>query len=165
MNLATLKAELDDDPLGVGYAAMLREQDEATLVPDDEEIAESLNAKTRNGYKPLGSLALLAWGAANGRLAKINDAATKSGDYTAIGTAPRSVAMAADRMLARADTELDLANPHHAALVQALVLAKVLTTEDKVELMAMASTRISRGEELGLGHVTPSDVANARRAE
>lgn len=151
MNLATLKAELEDDPVGIGYTG------------NDIIDAELMNHAIRSGYKPLGSRALLAWGAANGRLSKINDAANRVSVFDAINPAIRSVAMAADRMLSRPDTELDLSNAAHVGLVDALVAGGVLTAGDKTELLAMAATTIGRGEELGLGHVTPSNVADARR--
>lgn len=151
MNLATLKSELEDDPQSLGYTG------------DDVADAELLNTKSRAGYTPLGSRALLAWGAANGRLSKINDAANRVSPYDALPASARSVAMAADRMLSRSDTELDLSNAAHVALVDALVASQVLTAGDKTELLTMAATSISRADELGLGYVTPSNIADARR--
>jgi hypothetical protein len=154
MNLAALKTELTSDPLQIGYAAM-----------GDVAAAESLNALSRPGRKPLGSRTLLSWGAANSRLAKVADAAAKTGDFAGINSAFRSVAMAADLLLKRADTELDLSLATHQQLVGALVAAGVLTESDSDELYALAATQISRAVELGLGVVTPSDVADARRPE
>lgn len=150
MNLATLKSELEDDPQSLGCTG------------DDVADAALLNAANRTTYQALGSRALLAWGAAGARLSKINDAANRVSPFDAIPAAARSVAMAADRMLSRSDTELDLANPAHVALVNALVASGVLTANDKTELLAMATVLRSRAEELGLGKVGPHHVTEAR---
>lgn len=150
MNLVTLQSELENDPQSLGYTG------------DDVADAALLNATNRTTYQALGSRALLAWGAAGARLSKINDAANRVSPFDSLPASARSVAMAADRMLSRADTELDLANAGHVALVDALVASQVLTANDKAELLAMATVARSRADELGLGKVGPHHLAQAR---
>ena len=63
-------------------------------------------------------------------------------------------------------TSFDLSDPQVAdsagALLDALVAANTISTDDKAALLALAATAISRAEELGWEPVQASDVAAAR---
>lgn len=147
MNLPELKSELDDDSLARGYAAM-----------SDAEAAADLNSAYRTRLAPISSAELLAWAAANGRFAAIEEAAESHADQGV-----KSIARAASVMIRRDGTQLDLSLPDRMAMLDALAAANVLTGNDKDDLVDKASVPASRAEELGLGTVTPSDTANARR--
>lgn len=88
---------------------------------------------------PIGSRILLRWGAANDRLDKL-EAAHKGNASAAV----RSLAQAALLTVQRPDTELDMGDASHVALVDALVTAGVLSTTDKDELVALATTTAPR---------------------
>lgn len=154
MNLIALRAELDNDPLTRGYSGM-----------GDEAAANSLNAVTRTCYEPISSAELLAWsgnGATDGsvpcRYERIQEAAATNASHSV-----RGAAIAALGMIERPDTSLDLNKPDRMLLLDALVAGGVLTAGEKTELLTMATVACSRAAELGLGNVTPSNVADARR--
>lgn len=109
---------------------------------------------------PLDSRKLLRWGGAGGRLAKLEDAASNQ----ELPAAVRAVARAAVLVVSREDTQLELADPNHEALVDALVQATVLTADDKAELLAMASQTITRASLAGESDPSLQQVANARGA-
>lgn len=157
MNSAVAIAELADeirlDPLGRGYAGM-----------DDAEILASLREVNRTFVSPVTSGELLAWGAAEGRLARISSAAANS----ALPDVIRAAAMGAEIMVKRDNTDLDLNKADRVALLQGLVDATILTEADKTALEALASTTGSRAEELfgeGVelysGHITWAKKINS----
>lgn len=148
MDLAALKTELTTDPQAMGYSGV------------DVEDAALINAPTRSGLRELNSRELLAWAGANGRYAKIYDsgrALTHSQDV-------RSICYVAGKLFDREDATLDLRLEDRRLMVASLVHVRILSQDDADSLYAMAATSVSRAEELGLGAVTTSDIANARRS-
>ena len=141
----SLSEELTLDPEGIGYTG------------DDIIDCELINAPVRDGLKELNSRELLAWAGANGRYAKIIDAAK-----TNLSKDLRSICYVASKLFDRHDATLDLRLPDRQQMVAALVSAHILSRSDSDSLYAMAATKVSRVEELGLGRVTTSDIANAR---
>ena len=93
----------------------------------------------------IGSRTLLRWGAAASRLARLRDAASNHAS-----DAVRSLAEAALLTVSRPDTELDMGDPAHVALVDALVAGGVLTAADKSELLALATTQVPRWQQAGV---------------
>ena len=121
----TLRTYLDEN-----RPAWREHTDEDNLAWLSEEVAIR---------RPINSRQLLRWGGAGGRLAKLEDAAVEHASQNI-----RAVARAAVLTVTRPDTELDLADPSHEALVDALVAGGVLTAEDKAELVAMATSSTTR---------------------
>lgn len=145
-----LAAELAADPLGRGYAAMTHDQAAASLnsmAPDDLRVRS----------RAIGSRELLAWSAAGGRFASLEDAAAAHADKQV-----RSVARAASYMVMREDTSFEPGR--HGALVDTLVAGGVFSATDRESLLALASERVARAVELGLpaGWVTAGRVEVAR---
>jgi hypothetical protein len=130
LNLAALKAELDNDPEGIGYAGM-----------SDVDVSEALNTRNRE-----------------------SDADTlQAGDLVA-ALHPKDVqaASSADRaylqIVASAGTV-----PLTPTLKQGLKTVLGAQSDTLKELTRHMRQAASRAKELGLGRVTPSDVADARR--
>lgn len=107
----------------------------------------------------IGSRTLLRWGAAEARLARLRDAA--SNHATA---AVRALAEAALLTVSRPDTELDMGDPAHVALVDTLVAGGVLTAPDIDGLVALATVQMPRWQAGGVprGEVTVNHIAEAR---
>lgn len=130
--------------------------------PSDEAAAAELNAKNVPKLVPIPSSELLAWSAqastgGRPRKLKIDEAATAH-----LSEAVKAVAQAAQTMIERDSTSLDLSQTDRAAMVEALVAGGVLTTADKDSLYAAATVMVSRADELGIGRVRVGDVARAR---
>lgn len=150
MNTNTLRHELIKDPASIGYGIL-----------SDAVAAAAINSTTngRTRLEAISSSELLAWAAAEGRLDRISDAAANH-SMAAI----RSVAKAAELLIARDGTTLDLSLKTREAMVDALVDAGVLTSDEKKSLVAHATKPISRAEELGLGYVAARHVTRARKS-
>ncbi|MAT39198.1 MAG: hypothetical protein CL946_06310 [Ectothiorhodospiraceae bacterium] len=122
----------------------------------DSEAAEKLNEKTFDKYIPLTTRQLLEFVAQNGRAARIL-ALTQSDDQNL-----KSIAVAAQTLVEREEAELDFNSPVHVELIDALVSAGALSTDDKTELIELATTKISKAEQLGLPKISARHVANVR---
>lgn len=144
----TLAPELRDDPQSMGYAGKT-----------DEQRLALLTGKTRSRPRRVGSLELLLWGGANGRLAKIRRA---SGDAN-LPDSLRAAAIAADTIAARPDAGFDGSDDRHLALVAGLVAGGILTAEDQADLLELATEPCSRAEELGLDGLGVGHLASARQ--
>lgn len=138
MDLTILRNELATDPLGRGYAGM-----------NEAEKIASLNAVNRTRLRPLDSRELLAWSGAGGRYDKIASACVNTG----LPGTVRSIARAAERLICREDTSLDLNDAGRVAMVDALVATRILDAGDKASLVAMATQAVSRAAELGYTEV------------
>jgi hypothetical protein len=148
--ITALGDELRNDPAGLGYAPLL-------ALGADEALAKLLNLRGRPGRRPVTVRGLLRWGATSGVL---SDLVTSS--QGASSRAARAVSLAFLRLLDRLDS-LDLDDADIRAMVDALVLAGVLTAAQRTELMALGAAQVSRAEELfgpgtSVGHL---DVAQA----
>jgi hypothetical protein len=65
-------------------------------------------------------------------------------------------------LLSRADTEIDMSDPDHVAMIDGLVAGGVLDAANKAELVAMATSQRSRADEIELGKVRVGHVEKAR---
>lgn len=129
---------------------------------DDQTAADQLNATNISDIKPLPSGDVLQWAAqasAGGtpRILKIQTAAESSPSDDL-----KAIAQAADIMIQRPDTRLDMTDPEIAAMIAALEAGSVLSTSDVTALTALATVDISRAAELGWPTVTEPDVRWAR---
>lgn len=130
MDLAALKAELDNDPLGRGYSGM-----------DDVEAAESLNQRDRNPPRESVDAGLLM-----GALVE-----SEYNDLPARGKAYFGLLVAAGT--------IDVTDT-----LKTQILAMFgAGTATRTNLIAAFTRPGSRAEELDLGRVTPSTIADARR--
>jgi len=145
-DIALLKSEVDNDPLGRNYSAM-----------SDEQVAQSLNNEDRSKTVRISSAELLAWSASDGRLASIKAAIDGGVDNTA-----KSLAEAAYMMISRDGTSLDLSLADRVAMLDGLVAYGILSADDKSDLVSKSTVSCCRAEELSLGRVRTGDVIQAR---
>lgn len=130
--------------------------------PDDATAADQLNAKNIDQVAPLPSGDVLQWAAQASpadtpRLLKIQTAADSSPSDDI-----KAIAQAADIMIQRSDTRLDLTDPEIAAMISALEAGSVLSAADVSALTVLATVDISRAAELGWPAVKTQDVRWAR---
>jgi hypothetical protein len=140
--MTTLRNEIENDPLGIGYAAMT-----------DGELEAALNAKTRTRIVAarigVGSV-MSALGASAGA------ALLDTLEVIAASNSPVKWAL---RLLA-ADN-LDIGNAETRAQIDALAAAGVMTVEQAATLKALAEQPCSRAEELAVNAIGAS-IRNAR---
>jgi len=147
MDIDVLKSELVDDPLGIGYAGM-----------SDAEATYSLNEVNRPVSIPIPMSAVVRWAA---RCDAINslEQATESGDKDL-----RRLAKAALVMVNHPHIDsFDIGDPELAGMVNVLVAANILEQAAVDDLAAMATSHISRAEEIGLRRITIGYAREARR--
>ena len=146
MDIDKLKTELVTDPESMGYAAL-----------SDADAAGAINLANRDYTIPLNSRTSLSWAMRTGRLADIETATTA-------GTpAIQSIALGVKHLLGRSDTEIDMSDSDHVAMIDGLVAGGVLDAANKAELVTMATSQRSRADELSLGQVRVGHVQEARR--
>jgi hypothetical protein len=147
MNYTVLSNEINNDPLGLGYASM-----------DAYQIRDSINGKTRSAYKVLTSNDLLKWSGINGRYIKIKTAA----DNTGLSDEIRSAAFAAVVMVERDNTVFDYNDGNSQSIFNVLVSNDIISEEDKNDLLATLTENISRAQELGLPQLRKKHVERAQ---
>jgi len=147
MNYTVLSNEINNDPLGVGYASM-----------DAYQIRDSINGKTRSAYKVLTSNDLLKWSGINGRYIKIKTAA----DNTGLSDEIRSAAFAAVVMVERDNTLFDYNDGDSQSIFNILVSNDIISEEDKNDLLTTLIENISRAQELGLPQLRKKHVERAQ---
>lgn len=130
MDLTALKAELDNDPMAVGYSSM-----------SDVDVAESLSKPDREADITHLESGILA-------------ACLDPDDVQAASGSDRAYL----QMVISAGA-IPLTSNLKKSLKDVLG-SESATTRNLKQYM---KRKASRSDELGLGHVTPSDVANARR--
>lgn len=145
-NIAILKSEIEGDPLGRGYSGM-----------NDAAVAVDINTAYRTKKEPISSAELLAWSASDSRLQNIKNAAENGATDDL-----KSLAQAAYLIVTRDGTTLDLNLADRVAMLDALVAASVLTSDDRTSLDALATVSISRAAELKIGQVRAGTVQQAR---
>lgn len=152
-DLTVLAGELGDDPLSLGLAAV-----------GDADAANLLNAKTRELACDIPLGAFQGKLVSQGRWAGLAQlAATQRPDGDA-GTLWDHVVGMRDLIMAGQATVIGVADQSLlTSRLQSLVAAGLISEADKTELLALGLRLGSRAEELGLGLVTPSDIADARR--
>ena len=145
MDIDKLKSELTVDPESMGYAAL-----------SDADASAAINLADRDYTIPLNSRTSLSWAMKTGRLADIETATTT-------GTpAIQAISLGVKHLLGRSDTEIDMSDPDHVAMIDGLVAGGVLDAANKADLMAMATSQRSRAAEIGLGRVRAGHVQKAR---
>jgi|TARA_R110000744_G_scaffold11412_1_gene34594 hypothetical protein len=147
MNYTVLSNEINNDPLGLGYASM-----------DAYQIRDSINEKTRSAYKALTSNDLLKWSGINGRYIKIKTAA----DNTGLSDEIRSAAFTAVVMVERDNTVFDYNDGNSQSIFNVLVSNDIISEDDKNDLLATLTENISRSQELGLPQLRKKHVERAK---
>lgn len=147
MNYTVLSNEINNDPLGLGYASM-----------DAYQMRDSINEKTRSAYKVLTSNDLLKWSGINGRYIKIKTAA----DNTGLSDEIRSAAFAAVVMVERDNTVFDYNDGNSQSIFNVLVSNDIISEDDKNDLLATLTENISRSQELGLPQLRKKHVERAQ---
>jgi len=147
MNYTVLSNEINNDPLGLGYASM-----------DAYQIRDSINGKTRSAYKVLTSNDLLKWSGINGRYIKIKTAA----DNTGLSDEIRSAAFAAVVMVERDNTLFDYNDGDSQSIFNVLVSNDIISEDDRNDLLATLTENISRAQELGLPQLRKKHVERAK---
>jgi len=147
MNYTVLSNEINNDPLGLGYASM-----------DAYQIRDSINGKTRSAYKVLTSNDLLKWSGINGRYIKIKTAA----DNTGLSDEIRSAAFAAVVMVERDNTLFDYNDGDSQSIFNVLVSNDIISEDDRNNLVTTLTENISRAQELGLSQLRKKHVERAK---
>lgn len=143
-----LRAELLNDPLGVGYEAM-----------GHDEAADALNALTRTVHRRISVPALLRWAATTGVLKKLRTGATT-------GTTNEQAVSEAALSLISSNLEWLGLDAEIQALLALLVSSKILTQADVDALLARAAEVVSRCDELlGTGAVCDNQDVYICRVE
>ena len=150
MSLQTLRHELDSGhPVTGAYSS------------DPQNASDQINALNRTRIVPISSAELLAWSgqASTGdrpRITKIEEGMQSQNESVA------AICKVADATINRDSTQLDLNLPDRVAMVDALVVASILSTDDEASLYAIATQAISRADELGMSNVRPGTIEQAR---
>lgn len=147
MNYTVLSNEINNDPLGLGYASM-----------DAYQMRDSINGKTRSAYKVLTSNDLLKWSGINGRYIKIKTAA----DNTGLSDEIRSAAFAAVVMVERDNTLFDYNDGDSQSIFNVLVSNDIISEDDRNNLVTTLTENISRAQELGLSQLRKKHVERAK---
>jgi len=147
MNYTVLSNEINNDPLGLGYASM-----------NAYQIRDSINGKTRSAYKVLTSNDLLKWSGINGRYIKIKTAA----DNTGLSDEIRSAAFAAVVMVERDNTVFDYNDGNSQSIFNVLVSNDIISEDDRNNLVTTLTENISRAQELGLPQLRKKHVERAK---
>lgn len=147
-----LRAELEADPLGVGYPNMA-----------DSEAADALNAPTRPGKKEVQANEVRMYVLLHGLWPAIENVASTS-------TNPLHKGTAVTILQTLGAGSFDTIRMNNAAIaegvssmLQTMVEAGAMTAEHRVAMIAMGDAQVSRAQELGLGTVHHLMVAEARR--
>jgi hypothetical protein len=127
--MTTLKELIDSEP--------------ANAARTDQEVFDWCNELV-SVVGSIASLSLIAWAAANGRFSAI----TAGTNHSDAGLA--SVAEAALVTIKRQDASLDMSDSTHEDLVDILVAGGVLSSTDKDELVALATTLVDRVTNAGV---------------
>ena len=141
----SLANELQTDPEGLGY-----------MLGDPAQIEQLINAKTRSVLGIVSTERFQAWCARTGMRAQIQDAATTAGDPL------RSVALTLlDVLGGGAPGGVDLAYPGNQQMLGAWVTLGRLAQLQHDELVALATSLVSRAEEIGLPYVNDQMIREA----
>lgn len=147
--MSVLHDELANDPVDLGYAPLL-------AAGSANQVAALLNEPR---YGALGSVPitpLLEWIAAHGVMARLRAAA--AGDDAQVA----SIAEVALMLVSNPNIPaLDLSRPRVQTMLAALAQAGVVPQDAHDELLALATVRVSRAQQLGLGAVAADDVSRA----
>lgn len=146
---ATLTAELQNDPAGVGYAQYIADK-------DDVMVAALYNAATVDVLGEITRANLATWAASTGMRSQIEDEAASA-------TVLRSSALAIRDVLLGASTGIDLAKPTNGGILNLWESEGKLSAEDKASFIAYATHAIPRSI-AQLGRLaTQNDIAQVVR--
>ena len=143
-----LVAELTDDPLARGYAAMTDQAAAETLNAGNRTVADPARKTFRDLLREIG---MADAGTIHGKL----KAAAAGSDGVAL-----AVAAAGDY---GADGGLDFSDPATISGIDTLVAGNVLSSDEGDALKALGRKTVSRAVELGLGYVKAGHVEEARK--
>lgn len=147
MDYTILSAELADDPLGRGYAAMT-----------DQEVVDSLHAEDRTQVV----IVFATWRTLLAAAGPTVTATIKAKIGAAAESNP-AIALASDMLATYSDGGgLDMGHAYTRGVIDSLVTAEVLTADEAAVLKAVAERTVSRAVELGLSGVEASAVGIAR---
>jgi hypothetical protein len=150
VDYSKLRAEIAEDPAGLGYAAW-------AAGGSDNAIAEVLNAPRYDALGKVGITPMLIWIAKYGIMARLRAAA--EGDNAQIA----SIAEVAALLVQNPNIDaIDFGLPDVQAMLGALAQAGVIPAEAYQEVLTIARVRVSRADLLGLGTVSADDVSRAR---
>jgi hypothetical protein len=145
MNLTILRAEIDNDPEGLGYASHL---------PDAPgSVVDLLNGYTGTMVKAIKSSTAMMW-AAGGAYSTIVDASNNV-------THPARASCLVVREAFASGQEIHLELQAMRDMLTAWVSTSVITQGQKDSLLALATQPASRAEEIGLFRVDVRDVIAA----
>ncbi len=151
MDIAILAAELSDDPLGKQYSAL-----------SDAEAADVLNSPDRPGKKAVAASDVRMYVLLHGLWPAFQSVAASSTNPIHKGTAITIL----QTLGAGSFDTIRINRPDIATgvsgMLQTMVDAGAMTSQQRDEMMALGDTTISRAEELGLGRVDHLNVAEAR---
>jgi len=138
-----IKQELTADPLGVGYSTMT-----------DQQVADSLNAKTRVRQQPIPTYLIKRYMVLNDLWLPIKQSTAPEAQVTIDALATFEHFDVVDPTVATKFT----------AILDGLIAQGLLTTAQKAEILNLQNEPISRAEEIGVTPpVTAVDVTRARR--
>lgn len=141
-----LRTELAEDPLGLGYAPHIAND-------NDQALADMLN-EVREGVQVSRMIPL----------ADIEEYLTTNMKFGALRRSTSEIAQdAVDYIRSPRFENLDPANQTAWAMFDALIGLSLLTVADKTHIQDMGVRPGSRAEQLGLGHVAATDIARAVR--
>lgn len=128
---------------------------------NSQVAADQINATNRIKTEPIGSAELLAWSAKNSdndrpRITKIQEGKGNASEICA------ALCFAAEQMIMRDNTSLDLSLPDRVEMLGGLVGFGILSAADKASLEELSQTSISRSDELNLGVVKTGTIEQAR---
>lgn len=151
MDIATLAAELSDDPLGLSYSAY-----------SDAQVADLLNAPNRPGKRSVAASDVRMYVLLNGLWPALQAAALNPASPLIQGTAITILQTLAPNSFDQIRMNKPEIAGAVAQMLQVMVDAGVMTADQRAGLIAMGDANISRADELGLGTVYHLDVAEAR---
>lgn len=144
--IAILNAEINDDPEGKGYAALLPNQ--------PGHVVNLLNDLTETKVGLLDRTNLTLWAVGTNMLGTIEDeAADKTSDL-------RSSALAILYVLKGASSGIDFAKPENLQILDLWESKLKLTAAHRAAMLAMAVHPASRAGVLGLPYITEEMLRN-----
>lgn len=146
MNYAVLTAEVQGDPLTLGYSGMT-----------NAEVAASLNAVNRSRVSAVSMRLVIRWATRWDVLYTLEVGANTG------PPAVRKLCKGALAMLASSHVpEFDVTDPELQGMMAALVTAGTITQAMADDLVALGTETISRAEELGLPEVNHGHIFHVR---
>jgi hypothetical protein len=152
MDYTALRAELTNDPAQLGYGPLL-------AAGSANRVADLLNERTQQALGSVAITPLLEWIAAHGIMARLREAA--AGEDADVA----SIAEVALMLVSNPNIPaLDLSRVRVRGMLTELAQADVIPADTAQELIALATTYVSRAQVLGLGYVSADDVSRAMEA-